>query len=240
MLAYKVTTQMALALFHIRSRSFSRHFNEVFPLLQPPVDIRFTTQTDNSPALIQNREEKRIIEAVLSGHVAQFGLLVERYQKPVYSFMLRLADSPSDAEDLTQDVFIRAFEKLPKFKNNRRFFPWLYTIAVNRGRDHLRKKGLRRKLFTAEPENRESQDTPVDDSQRTPERAIVVEKIIDAMEKLPLSYREPLLLYYREEFSIKEIAAALKISNTAVKARLHRGRRSLRRLMGEHDANDRK
>ncbi len=240
MLAYRVTTQVTLALFHRRSHSFSRKFTEVFPLLMPPVDVRFTTHTDNSPALMENHEEKRIIEAVLSGHVAQFGLLVERYQKPIYSFMLRLADSPSDAEDLTQEVFVRAFEKLGKFRNNRRFFPWLYTIAVNRGRDHMRKKGLRRKLFTAEPENSDSQDLPTDDSHRTPERAIIVEEIIDAMEKLPLSYREPLLLYYREEFSIKEIAAALKISNTAVKVRLHRGRRSLRRLMGEYDENDRK
>lgn len=239
MLAYRVTTQMALALFHMRPRYFSRKFNNIFPLLMPPVDGRFSTDTDNTPALMENREEKRIIEAVLTGHVAQFGLLVERYQKPIYSFMLRLTDSPSDAEDLTQEVFVRAFEKLRKFKNNRRFFPWLYTIAVNRGRDHLRKKGLRKKLFTAEPENSDSQDPAADDCRRNPEYAIIVEEIIDAMEKLPLSYREPLLLYYREEFSIKEIAAALKISSTAVKTRLHRGRRRLRRLMGEYDENDR-
>ncbi len=67
---------------------------------------------------------------------------------------------------------------------------------------------------------------------------MIVGEIVDAMQRLPLSYREPLLLYYREEFSIKEIAAALKISTTAVKARLHRGRKMLKRLMGEQHAID--
>jgi RNA polymerase sigma-70 factor (ECF subfamily) len=183
-------------------------------------------------------EEKRIIEAVLAGHVAQFGSLVERYQNSIYSFMLRLTNSPSDAEDLTQEVFIRAFEKLLTFKNDRRFFPWLYTIAVNRGRDHLRRKGLSRKLFTAESENRQHQNPSADDCLKKPDCVMIVEEIVDAMGKLPLSYQEPLLLYYREEFSVTEIAAALKISTAAVKTRLHRGREMLRRLMGEHDAID--
>ncbi len=238
MLAYRVITQMPPALYHMRSRNFSRKLNDVFPVLTPPADGRFRMYAGKTPALMENREEKRIIEAVLTGHVAKFSLLVERYQRPIYSFMLRLTDSPSDAEDLTQEVFVRAFEKLRKFKNNRRFFPWLYTIAVNRGRDHLRRKGLRRKLFTVEPDDTDRQDPAADDYRRNPECAIIFEEIIDAMAKLPLSYREPLLLYYREEFSIKEIAAALKISNTAVKARLHRGRRRLRRLMGGYDAID--
>jgi RNA polymerase sigma-70 factor (ECF subfamily) len=238
MIACKAPTQMALAPFHMRPRSFFRQGTEVFPVIVPPMDGRFTTRTDNAPTLMENREEKRIIEAVLAGNVAQFGSLVERYQKPIYSFMLRLTNSPSDAEDLTQEVFVRAFEKLRKFKNNRRFFPWLYTIAVNRGRDHLRKKGLRRKLFTEESENSENQDSAADDCRRKPECAMIVAEIVDAMEKLPLSYREPLLLYYREEFSIKEISVALKISDAAVKVRLHRGREMLRRLMGEQNAID--
>ncbi len=108
-----------------------------FPLITRRTEDRIKTRPHAPDTLMDTSDDKRIIEAVLAGHVVQFGSLVERYQKAIYSFMLRLSGSPSDAEDLTQEVFVRAFEKLRQFKNNRRFFPSLATIGVNRGRDHL-------------------------------------------------------------------------------------------------------
>ncbi len=184
---------------------------------------------------MDQQEEKLIIEAVLQGDVSEFRALVERYQKPVYSLMMRLTGSADTAEDLTQEVFVRAFEKLHKFRRNKRFFPWLYTIAVNRGRDHLRRQGVHRDLFAEEPENFQFPDPSSEDCSRQPDCMATVTEIADAMALLPLNYKEPMLLYYREAFSVKEIADAMTVSDAAVKVRLHRGRQLLRRLMGVDD-----
>ena len=219
-------------------RGLSRHGAGVFPKVMPPATDGFEANTVNPVTLMDNSEEKQIIAAVLAGHVDQFVFLVERYQRPIYSLMLRLTRSRDDAEELTQAVFVRAFEKLRKFNNDRRFFPWLYTIAFNHYRDQLRKKGLRRNLFAETHQFIQWQVPASDDCQTNPECVTLVGEIVDAMETLPFSYREPLLLYYREEFSIKEIAAALGISGSAVKVRLYRGRKMLNRLMGEHYAKN--
>jgi RNA polymerase sigma-70 factor (ECF subfamily) len=231
-------TQRASRPLPMGVRGFSRQGAGVFPMLIPPVTDGFKANTVNPVTLMDNSEEKQIIDAILAGHVDQFVFLVERYQKPIYSFMLRLTRSRDDAEELTQAVFVRAFEKLRKFNNDRRFFPWLYTIAFNHYRDHQRKKGLRRNLFAETHQFFQWQDPTTDDCKTNPECVTIVSEIVDAMEKLPLSYQEPLLLYYREEFSVKEIAAALGISGSAVKVRLYRGRKMLNRLMGEHYAKN--
>ena len=236
MLDYGLPTPSVPVRMPMTVRRLSRKGAKGFPPIRRRTDNRIKNCPHDPVTSMDNTDDKRIIEAVLAGRVVQFGSLVERYQKPIYSFMLRLTGSPSDAEDLTQEVFVRAFEKLRQFKQDRRFFPWLYTIAVNRGRDHLRKKGLRRKLFAEEPENSPYKNPAADEGGGKLECVLIMGEIVDAMAKMPSSYREPLLLYYREEFTIKEIAAALKISPTAVKARLHRGRKMLKRLIGEHHA----
>lgn len=177
-------------------------------------------------------EEKDIIEAVLAGDAAAFRILVERYQKPVYSHMLRLTGSTMTAEDLTQEAFTLAYQKLHTFRRRRRFFPWLYTIAVNRCRDHLRRKGLRKTLFATIPDGFTVPDPAAGDCARQADCVAEVNRISDAMNRLPLAYSEPLLLYYREGLTIKEIATAMNLSTSAAKVRLHRGRDLLKRLLG--------
>jgi RNA polymerase sigma-70 factor (ECF subfamily) len=181
---------------------------------------------------MNQKEETLIIEAVLQGDVSEFRALLERYQKPIYSLMIRLTGSADTAEDLTQETFVRAFERLHQFRKDKRFFPWIYAIAVNRGRDHLRRRGIRRDIFAEESDDFPTADPFSEDCSRQPDCAATVAEIADAMARLPLKYREPLLLYYREEFSVREIADAMAVSDAAVKVRLHRGRNLIRRLMG--------
>jgi RNA polymerase sigma-70 factor (ECF subfamily) len=199
------------------------------------VDNGSASSIDYSGNPMNQQEETLIVEAVLQGDVSEFRALVERYQKPIYSLMMRLTGSADTAEDLTQEVFVRAFEKLHKFRRSRRFFPWLYTIAVNRGRDHLRRRGVRRDLFAEEPENFQVPDPSSEDCSRQQDCMATVTEIADAMTQLPPKYREPLLLYYREAFSVREIAEAMAVSDAAVKVRLHRGRNLIRRIMGVDD-----
>lgn len=184
---------------------------------------------------MDRQDEKHIIEAVLQGDVPEYRILVERYQRPVYSMMLRLTGSVMTAEDLTQDVFTRAYEKLHTFKAGRRFFPWLYTIAVNRCRDHLRRKKKRQDLFSEEPDGFRPSAPDPGTCANQPDCLMEANRVAEAMEQLPVKYSEPLLLYYREEFSVKEIAGALGISVSAAKVRIHRGRGLLRRIMGVSD-----
>lgn len=181
------------------------------------------------------RDEPRIIEAVLQGAADQFRVLVERYQKPIYSLMLRLTGSVPTAEDLTQDAFTQAYAKLHTFRQDRRFFPWLYTIAVNRARDHLRRRGIRQSLFEAEEPENPAADPDGHTCAARADCVTEVGRVAAAMERLPGGYREPLLMYYREGFTVKEIAGALRLSVTAVKVRIHRGRELLRQALGVHD-----
>ena len=87
-----------------------------------------------------NSEENAIISSILAGDVDAFAVLVQRYQKPIFNLMIRITSCEEDAFDLTQETFIRAYEKLDRFKPSGRFFPWLYTIGMNLGRDFLRKR----------------------------------------------------------------------------------------------------
>jgi len=180
-------------------------------------------------------EETQIVKAVLHGDADEFRILVERYQKPVYNFMLRITRVTMTAEDLTQDVFERAYAKLHTFKSGKRFFPWLYTIAVNAGRDHLRKKGVRHDIFDSESTILEWADNDTEGCVKRLDCIMDASRVSDALDRLPLKYSEPMLLYYREGFTVKEIAAALRISLPSVKIRIHRGRELLKAAIGAND-----
>ena len=84
-------------------------------------------------------EDDAIIEKVLSGNVNAYGLIVKKYQQPIYNLMLRTVRSEDKAADLAQETFIRAYEKLDLFRPGNKFFSWLYSIGMNLARDSIRK-----------------------------------------------------------------------------------------------------
>lgn len=183
----------------------------------------------------EEADEKHIIAAILEGELAGFRILVQRYHKPIYNMVLRATQKVMTAEDLTQEAFTRAYAKLHTFKKNKRFFPWLYTIAVNLCRDHFRRKGIRHDFFAQEPENGQWQDPNADDCSRKPDCVLEVKQIEEALNQMPMRYSEPMLLFYREGFSLKEISDILKISVAAVKVRIYRGRNLLNVQIGGND-----
>ena len=179
-----------------------------------------------------HEEERTIITAVLHGDLSEFEILVRRYQKPVYHFMLRATRQSMTAEDLTQDTFARAYEKLHTFKRRKRFFPWLYTIAVNVCRDYLRRLGLSKDLFVESDGDALHAQSSQGTCANNAECLLELERVAAQVELLPLRYSEPMLLYYREGFSVKEISRALGISRAAVKVRIYRGRKKLKNQLG--------
>jgi len=171
-------------------------------------------------------EDGRVVRAVKAGDTEAYRFLVERYQKPVYNLMLRMTGSREDAADLAQEAFIKAYEKLEQFREDRRFFPWLYSIAINHARNFLRRTKASVSLFA---ENADLQWEA--DESCTEERlhaAADAAVLGECLMRLPEDYREALLLRYREECTMEEIAQALGISLSGAKMRVHRGLRKLK------------
>lgn len=176
--------------------------------------------------------DEMLVERTLAGDVPAFGALVGRYQRQVYSLMRRLAGSPEESADLAQDVFVRAYERLASFRPGARFFPWLYAIALNRARDWARRR--RPGQLAGGDADLESLPGPVeDDPALVAGRVDLARAVGEALEELPLESREMLLLRYREEMPMREIAAVFGISEAAAKMRVGRGLAMLRRRLGE-------
>jgi len=177
---------------------------------------------------MDHNDEQSCIDRVLRGEVNAFGTLVERYQKPIFNLMYRMVGSSDKAADLTQETFIRAYQKLERFHPGRRFFPWLYAIGLNLARDFVRKKtwDLERG-FSVNPESLSGCNSPGDQHDRMCESLDFL-RLEKALDQLPVIYREALILRYHDEHSMGDIAAALNLSVSAAKMRVHRGLDMLR------------
>ncbi len=174
--------------------------------------------------------DQSLVYEILSGDVNAYALLVKRYQKPIFNLMLRMTGSEQDAFDLTQETFVRAYEKLEKFNPAAPFFPWLYTMGLNLARDFLRRAN-RAQINSYESENSVSPESDLDD--RLADQ-IDIQQVQKGLQLLPVDYREALLLRFHEELSINEVAYALGLSISAAKMRIHRGLLKLRGLLEEH------
>lgn len=186
-------------------------------------------------------EDERAIQAVLDGDTESFGVLIRKYQTPVYNLMLRTTGCVEDATDLTQEVFLRAFRKLDTFLADKSFFTWIYTIGVNLARDSLRKKKRRQRWFQSEGD---LPFPPVEakmgaDARLDTRRAELL-SLYQGLLALSLDYREALILRYREGLNMKELAEVLQISESGAKMRVHRGLQQLKaKLKDKGEADER-
>jgi len=180
-------------------------------------------------------DDQQVIAAILGGDVNAYGTLVRRYQRPIFNLMYRMTGSHADALDLSQDTFIKAYDKLRLFKTDRKFFPWLYTIGLNHVRNFIRDSKSDPVSFSEDFEEDAgfSMAHGMDDPLSAQIEAHHLEK---ALQRLPMEYREAVLLRYREEFSMEEIAEMLELSVSGAKMRVHRGLKKLRKMiLGKND-----
>ena len=177
-----------------------------------------------------------LVRGLKCGTPESFRLLLSRYQNPVYGYIRRLIDDPVEAEDLTQDVFVKVFRKVGGFREDCAFKTWLYRIAANESSN-------RRRWFLRH-RSREVQDSAGDsesssfaarlaDPRRGPfdgvERRERRDVLNEALKTLDPRFREAVVLRDISGFSYSEIAETLGISLGTVKSRILRGRESLRR-----------
>ncbi len=174
-------------------------------------------------------QEQRVIAAVLDGDAEAYGFIVRRYERPIYNLMRRMTGSEEDALDLSQEAFVKAYQKLEQFKRGSRFFPWLYSIGMNTARDFLRK---RRPDYSYD-EAMDSGSPADSDTEAEALQQLDLQRVAGAMEQLPVEMREALLLRYREELSFEELSQALDVSLSGAKMRVHRGLARLRAIVTE-------
>jgi len=149
--------------------------------------------------------------------------------------------SKSDAEDLTQEIFLQAFKNLPRLKQDERFKSWLFSIALNRVRDYYRKKKLRSFFMTSIESEKNAGRTP---EQKDDGSAGALQRVIRKdfwkqvgilLEKMPKMEREVFRLRFMDQLSIREVALVLKRNESTVKTHLYRGVKKFRKETSMHD-----
>lgn len=170
------------------------------------------------------------VRAVLAGDRQAFAPLVARYQRAVFNLCLRYTGQRQDAEDLTQEAFLRAFRALGRYDARRPFSTWLFAIAANACRDWSRRQAARPR--TAELDD--SVPSNIDPAQAA-ERREAVERVAAALQELPADERLLVLLVHHQGFSLREAADVVGLSAAAVTIRLFRARRKLRQRLSAFD-----
>jgi RNA polymerase sigma-70 factor (ECF subfamily) len=157
-------------------------------------------------------------------------MLVRRYLRPAYAVALARLGDPADAEDVCQDAFVTALERLESCRRPAGFGGWLLTIVRNRAVDFHRRRAVRE---TQPLETTGEAVAAAADPERDAERTERREELLRALRLLTERQREVLLLYDFEGWSHKEIAERLGISEGSARVHLHNGRRALRELLGD-------
>jgi RNA polymerase sigma-70 factor (ECF subfamily) len=178
-------------------------------------------------------EDAELIRKALAGDQRACRDLVRRYQRQVYSVLLRVVRRPEDAEDLAQETFVRMFRALDRYDPERPFTAWLFTIATRLGIDHLRRRRIQTfSLSVTEPGSTEEHTIDVEDPGLKPDEitshAEEEKRSQDLIDSLPEHYRIVVLLRHQQDLSYEEIAEALNLPLGTVKARIHRARALLK------------
>lgn len=168
--------------------------------------------------MLEENDEQLIIN-YLKGDEKSLEVLIRRYLKPIYSFVYRYVGSPSDVEDITQEVFIRVWRNLKKFDQKKSFKTWIFSIAKNASIDFLKKK---KSIPFSEFDNVPNLISS------PPELSLNF-----ILEKLSVKYRMVLFLRYNDHFTFREIAEISGESIDTIKTRHRRGIAILRKLLRE-------
>jgi RNA polymerase sigma-70 factor (ECF subfamily) len=168
-----------------------------------------------------------VVRDVRAGNRQAFGVLVQTYQRRLFSLALMMVRQPAGAEDVTQDAFVRAYRRLDMYDARQPFYPWLATIAVRLSQNWLREHGrsLRREGTTlADAPEAVATATGLHLLIRDQESA----RLWRAVAALPAGERTAVILYYRDEMPVRDVARALGVTTGTVKTWLFRARRRLR------------
>ncbi|MEI8114929.1 MAG: RNA polymerase sigma factor [Bacteroidia bacterium] len=177
-------------------------------------------------------EDLYYIEAVRKGNVQAFSMLVEKYRKMVYTLALKLMKRPEDAEELAQDTFIKAYQKLDTYEGKSKFSTWLYSITYNACISELRKRRIDFKSL--EEQRLSDQDEMRMHDYYSENKKEDQEKYLNlALSKLPEDDQVLVTLYYYEYQSMDEISEITGLTVSNIKVKIHRARKKMYSLLHE-------
>ena len=192
--------------------------------------VHRAAESASSVHSVEAQEDVTLVRRTLAGDQHAYANLVEKYKDAVFNVAYRMLSNPSEAEDIAQETFVRAYTQLHTYKDAHRFSTWLLSIA-----SHLSIDQLRRRRFLALPLDNVPLLEWIADANVGPEEAALAVETSDEMQKLlsmlPAKYRAVLVLRYWHDLSYEEIATALRLTPALVKARLHRARELVARTM---------
>jgi RNA polymerase sigma-70 factor (ECF subfamily) len=178
---------------------------------------------------VSSAKDFELTQAAAKGNMMAFEEVYNRHHRRVYSICLRMLQNATEAEDLTQDVFIQLHRKIGSFRGDSAFTTWLHRMTVNQVLMHFRKRNVKFEKTTEEGE------TPVQivGGTENPRKMPVVDKIAieDAIDKLPNGYRNVFVLHDVEGYEHEEVARILGCSVGTSKSQLHKARLKLRKLL---------
>lgn len=177
--------------------------------------------------------DEALVTMTLRGQSAAFEEIVKRYERQIYSLALRMLGNQEDANDVAQEIFIKIYNALSRFDSERKFFSWMYKIALNVCYTAMKRR----------PEENFSLDNIIDFAPLIPDRDTQPETYFEAQEiksmvqtainELPENFRVPVLLRYMQEMSYQQIADAMNLPVSTIETRLYRGKAILQKRLAK-------
>jgi RNA polymerase sigma-70 factor, ECF subfamily len=171
-----------------------------------------------------NTDDKILVKECLEGNKRSFEEIVDKYYKIIYRLAFRIIRNNDDAEEITQTVFVKAYENLNSYNSKFKFFSWLYKITVNESLNFSKRKSYSEELSGEYSTNEENPYAIYD-------KIETGEKIHDALMELDMLYRLPVVLKHFLDYSYKELSYLLDVPEKTVKSRLFTGRQLLKEIL---------
>ena len=175
---------------------------------------------------MQLKADSIYINSVLSGNVSDYTVIINKYKDMVYTVAYRITGNREDAEELAQDVFVKAYASLKDFKGKSKFSTWLYSIAYNTSISKIRRKRLKSvSIDDKEVIYHDIADDAHEDFYNFDK--VPVEILRQALDELDPVDKSLLTLFYQDDKSVRELAGITDLTESNVKVRLHRSRQKL-------------
>lgn len=176
-------------------------------------------------------DEAALVDRARQGERAAFEELVHRYADRMYAVLLRFVASADEAEEVTQEAFLRAWRSIGRFEGRSQFFTWLYRIGINEAKRRAERRPSPGQVVSVEERAVDDTPDPTAPPAAQAERVELRVALERAVRALPIKYRAPVILRDVEGLSTTEAAAVMKLGEAAFKSRLHRGRMAVRRAI---------
>ena len=177
--------------------------------------------------------DAELVQQVLIGNENAFRFLVAKHERLVLHVVGRVIQRQEDVEDVCQEVFLKVFEKLKRFRGESRLSTWIATIAYNTSITQLRKSGRRKEQSMDDKPELTAWEKDTAENHKVAEKDEVRKYLLESIEKLPVNYRTVITLFHLEEFSYKEMEEITGMPEGTIKSYLSRARKLLKKRLNE-------